>query len=93
MKKSKLFSMLFREKPVELLIKMNNSQNKRIYASVVAKEIDCTYSHVVKLLKTLKKSGIIEFEKHGRLKYLTLTETGRKIADHLFKIKELIENK
>lgn len=92
MKNEKLYSAIFREKPVELLIKMLNTKNK-IYASVIAKEINCTYSHVVKLLKILEKENLIKFEKQGRLKYLTLTEKGEKLAESLQEAKEIISSK
>lgn len=92
MKNEKLYSAIFREKPVELLIKMLNTKNQ-IYASVIAKEINCTYSHVVKLLKILEKENLIKFEKQGRLKYLTLTEKGEKLAESLQEAKEIISSK
>ncbi|HDP74077.1 MAG TPA: MarR family transcriptional regulator [Candidatus Woesearchaeota archaeon] len=89
MKKNKLFNVLFREKPVELLISLLNAKTD-IYASVIAKEIDCTYSHVVKLLKTLEKAGIVKFNKSGRLKYLALTPKGKKLSENLNSSKEII---
>jgi DNA-binding MarR family transcriptional regulator len=89
MKKNKLFNVLFREKPVELLISLLNAKTD-IYASVIAKEIDCTYSHVVKLLKTMEKSGIVKFNKSGRLKYLSLTPKGKKLSENLNSSKEII---
>ena len=54
-----------------------------VYASSLAKQIDCTYSHVVKILKEMEKAGLVNFEKQGRLKLLTLTKTGAEIADHI----------
>ena len=89
MKKNELFNILFREKPVNLLIVLLHSKSK-IYASVIAKEIDCTYSHVVKLLKILEKHDIVEFVKEGRLKYLSLTEKGKKLAEALDSAKQII---
>ncbi len=76
--KPKLEGIFLRKKPVHLLISLLGSNKK--YVSVVAKEIDCTYSHVVKLLNELKKYGLIEFEKEGRVKYLSLTQEGTEIA-------------
>ena len=89
MKRNELFNILFREKPVNMLITLLNSKSK-IYASVIAKEIDCTYSHVVKLLKILEKHEIVEFVKEGRLKYLSLTIKGKKLAEALETAKQLI---
>lgn len=89
LKKNELFNVLFREKPVNMLITLYNSKSK-IYASVIAKEIDCTYSHVVKLLKTLEEHKIVEFVKDGRLKYLSLTPKGKKLAEALYSAKQII---
>jgi len=56
-----------------------NSQST-MYASHLAKAIDCTYSHVVKLLQEMEKSGLVAFKKQGRLKLLTLTKKGNDVA-------------
>ena len=89
-KKSNLFKILFRDKPVNLLTLLLTSKSK-IYASIVAKEIDCTYSHVVKLLKILEEEGIVNVVKKGRLKYLSLTDEGKRLAEALYAAKQVIE--
>ena len=66
-----------REKPVRLMLSLR--QGKK-YVSVVAKEIDCTYSHVVKLLNQLQRLGLVKFEKQGRVKFVTLTQVGDDVA-------------
>jgi predicted transcriptional regulator len=76
----KIFGVFFREKPVMLLLSLKNAK-KEIYASTVAKEIDCTYSHVVKILQELEEGKLITFNKTGRLKLLTLTKRGEQIAE------------
>ena len=40
--------------------------------TALAKKIDCTYSHVVKILQEMEKASLVNFEKTGRLKLLTL---------------------
>ena len=55
------------------------------YGSILAKEVDCTYSHSVKILQTLKKMGLVTFEKQGRIKLIKLTKKGLEIADVTFK--------
>jgi len=84
--KNKLFNIFFREKPAMMLIGLKNSKGA-MYASSLAKQIDCTYSHVVKILQEMEKAGLINFEKQGRLKLLTLTKKGSDIADHINSIK------
>ena len=82
MDNKKIFSVFFREKPAMMLVNLKNSK-ETVYASSLAKQIDCTYSHVVKILQEMERSGLINFEKQGRLKLLTLTKTGSEIADHI----------
>jgi len=82
MQNKEIFNVFFREKPAMMLVHLRNSKNT-IYASNLAKQIDCTYSHVVKILQSMQKEGIVNFDKQGRLKLLTLTKKGQDIADHI----------
>ena len=75
-----IFNVFFREKPAMMLVEMKNAKGE-IYASSIAKTVDCTYSHVVKILQEMQKAGLINFEKQGRLKLLTLTKLGQEVAD------------
>ena len=84
--KEKIFNVFFREKPAMMLVGLKNTKGS-MYASSLAKQIDCTYSHVVKILQEMEKSGLINFEKQGRLKLLTLTKKGSEIADNISSIK------
>jgi len=81
-----IFNVFFREKPAMMLVNLKNAKDE-IYASNLAKQIDCTYSHVVKILQEMEKSGLINFEKQGRLKLLTLTKKGQEIAEHIDNIR------
>jgi len=87
--KEKVFNIFFREKPAMMLVGLKNSKGA-IYASSLAKQIDCTYSHVVKILQEMEKAGLINFEKHGRLKLLTLTKKGSDVADNISSIRNLL---
>ncbi len=89
MKNSKIFNIFFREKPAMMLINLKNTKSE-IYASSLAKSVDCTYSHVVKILQEMEKAGLINVEKQGRLKILTLTKTGSDIAEHMETIKNMM---
>jgi len=81
-----IFSVFFREKPAMMLVNLKNSKNA-IYASSLAKQVDCTYSHVVKILQEMQDSGLVNFDKQGRLKLLTLTKKGTDVAQHIESIK------
>ncbi len=80
-----MFNVLFREKPAMMLVTLHNSKIE-IYASSLAKQIDCTYSHVVKILQQMEKEGLVNFEKRGRLKVLTLTKKGSDVAENIDRI-------
>ena len=60
------------------------------YGSLLAKEVDCTYSHAVKILQILEKLGLVLFEKKGRIKLIKLTKRGEDIADNIESIRRLI---
>ena len=76
--KEKLVPKLFlRTKPVRILATLKNGPK---YATVISKEVDCTYSHTVKLLDLFKDFGLVDFEKKGRIKIIKLTDTGEDIA-------------
>jgi len=82
MENKEIFNVFFREKPAMMLVELKNSESD-IYASSLAKTVDCTYSHVVKILQEMEKAGLVNFEKQGRLKLLTLTKNGSEIANHI----------
>jgi len=77
-----VFNVFFREKPAMMLVELRNAKAE-IYASSLAKLVDCTYSHVVKILQGMEKAGLVNFEKQGRLKLLTLTKKGAEVAERI----------
>ena len=89
MQNKDIFNVFFRVKPAMMLVELKNAKNE-IYASSLAKNIDCTYSHVVKILQEMQKAGLIIFDKQGRLKLLTLTKKGTEVAEHIERIKNLL---
>ena len=81
-KNKKIFDVFIREKPAMMLVNLLNS-NSEVYASTLAKTVDCTYSHVVKILQEMEDAALVTFEKTGRLKILKLTKKGEEIAKHI----------
>lgn len=65
-----------------------NAKNR--YGSVLAKEVDCTYSHAVKILQEMEKAKLVAFEKQGRIKTIKLTDAGNTVAENIEKIKSLL---
>ena len=83
------FDIFFRRKPAMMLVSLKRNSRMR-YGSILAKEIDCTYSHAVKILQTLEILGLVVFEKKGRIKIIQLTKKGSEIADAIEDIQGLI---
>ena len=83
------FDIFFRRKPALMLVALKKVSKAR-YGSVLAKEVDCTYSHAVKILQTLQELGLVVFEKKGRIKLIKLTKKGQDIAEHIDTIKRAI---
>jgi DNA-binding MarR family transcriptional regulator len=88
-KNKEIFKVFFREKPAMMLVELKNADSE-VYASSLAKSIDCTYSHVVKILQQMEKEGLINFDKQGRLKLLTLTKKGAEIANRIDDVRILL---
>ena len=84
-----IFEVFFRRKPAMILVALRRGGKNR-YGSVLAKEVDCTYSHAVKILQEMEKAKLVDFEKQGRIKTIKLTENGNRIAEHIEKIKQLL---
>ena len=89
-KHSDIYKAFVREKPVDMLIFLNNAKGPA-YSSVLAKNADCTYSHVVKVLKEMEEHGLVIFNKKGRLKLLSLTNKGKELAEALEKVKSILD--
>lgn len=69
--------LFLRVKPVRMLSSLKGGPK---YATILSKEIDCTYSHTVKLLDLFNDYGLVNFEKKGRIKIVKLTETGEDLS-------------
>ena len=83
------FDIFFRRKPALMLVSLKKNTRMR-YGSILAKEVDCTYSHAVKILQTLEILSLVDFEKKGRIKIIRLTKKGKEVADAIENIQKLI---
>jgi predicted transcriptional regulator len=72
-----LARLFLRFKPVKIMLSLKKGPR---YATQVSKEVDCTYSHTVKLLEDFKKLGLVTFKKQGRIKIIELTQDGEDLA-------------
>lgn len=76
-KEKQILRLFLRLKPVKMLMSLKSGPK---YATVISKEVDCTYSHTVKLLSQFEKYGMVNFEKRGRIKIIELTDDGQELA-------------
>jgi len=83
------FDLFFRRKPALMLIALKKVSRAK-YGSVLAKEVDCTYSHAVKILQILEELGLVVFQKTGRIKIIKLTKKGTEVADNIESIRRLV---
>ena len=84
------FDIFFRRKPALMLVSLKKNTRMR-YGSILAKEVDCTYSHAVKILQTLEILGLVVFQKKGRIKLIQLTKKGNEVAEAIEDIQQLIK--
>jgi DNA-binding MarR family transcriptional regulator len=89
LKNKEIFNVFFREKPSMMLVELRNAKAE-VYASSLAKQIDCTYSHVVKILQEMEREGLVNFDKQGRLKLLTLTKKGHDVASRIDDVRGIL---
>ncbi|UCC91514.1 MAG: hypothetical protein JSV39_04355 [Candidatus Aenigmatarchaeota archaeon] len=82
-----LEELFLREKPARILLALKTAKIP-VYATILSKEADCTYSHTIKILGTLQNMGLVVFDKKGRIKGVKLTDDGWDIAHNLEAMKK-----
>lgn len=80
--------LILREKPALALLAVG--EMNRAYAALVAKQIDSTFPHTSSILSQLEEHGLIRSRPEGRVRYLELTEQGRKVSSTLRNLIELL---
>ena len=81
-------SLFFRIKPVKAIIALSNEKNEW-FASSLAKDIDCTFPHIIKILSGFKELELVSFKIDGRKKHILLTNKGRQISAGFAKIVDI----
>ena len=77
-----------REKPTQALLAVG--EMNPAYAAKVAKRIDSTFPHTSSIISQLEEHGLIRSRPEGRVRYLELTERGKKIATALKGLSDLL---
>jgi predicted transcriptional regulator len=80
-----LEGLFLRDKPAKILLGLRTNEGP-VYATILSREANCTYSHTIKILDVLRDMGVVEFKKKGRIKRVVLTESGSDIAQHMEKM-------
>ena len=83
------FDLFFRRKPALMLIALKKVSRAK-YGSILAKEVDCTYSHAVKILQILELLNLVVFEKKRTIKIIKLTKKGIEVADSIEAIRKVV---
>lgn len=71
--------LLLKEKQVRILSALMD-RNREWHITDLAKETAVTYVHISKFVKKCEESGLIDSERHGRVKRLVLTDKGEDIT-------------
>lgn len=77
-----------REKPTLALMAVG--EMSPAYAALVAKRIDSTFPHTSSILGQMEEHGLIKSRPEGRVRYLELTERGKKVAYALKDLSDLL---
>ncbi len=83
-----LARIFLREKPTQALLAVG--EMNPAYAAIVAKRIDSTFPHTSSILSALEGHGLIKARPEGRVRYLELTERGKKTARALRDLSDLL---
>jgi DNA-binding MarR family transcriptional regulator len=82
-------TLLLKDKQVRILSALANS-GREWHLTDLAKETNVTYVHISKFIKRCEACGIVESERHGRIKKLVLTEKGVEVAKSVASIIERV---
>jgi DNA-binding MarR family transcriptional regulator len=74
--------LLFKDKQAKLILMLADS-GKEWYLSTLAKSAEVTYIHTSRFVARCERAGIMESERHGKIKRVFLTEKGKSIASEI----------
>ena len=81
--------LFLREKPVLAILAVGEMEPA--YAALIAKRIDSTFPHTSSILSDLEAQGLIKSRPDGRIRYLELTDRGKKVAKALAELADLLQ--
>ncbi|MGI0134440.1 MAG: hypothetical protein ACREBW_05735 [Candidatus Micrarchaeaceae archaeon] len=75
-------NILFKNKQLRILLALRDG-SQSWYISSLAKAADTTYVHACNFITACEQLGIMESERHGKIKQVRLTPKGVRVADML----------
>lgn len=84
-------NLFFEEKQVTSLLNIYEHRKERRYATQIHIETKINYAHLIKeTLAAFKKKGLITTAKISRIKYITITKKGERIAKKIIELKKML---
>lgn len=80
--KEKEGMLIFKDKQARLILKLADGK-REWYLSELAKSAEVTYIHTTRFITRCEALGLVESEKHGKIKRVFLTEKGRGVAQDI----------
>lgn len=80
-----LLDFFFRLKPAKVIVALGDPKTEW-FASSLAKEVNCTFPHMIKILSKFRDFGLVSFKTNGRRKLVFLTPKGRRLAQDFSRI-------
>ena len=84
------YELFLQKKPKNILVYIKK-ENKPLYTSIIAREVNTTYAHTLNVLKKLEKLKLVSFKDSGRIKLVKLTELGDEVAKAMINMIDLLK--
>jgi len=81
---------IFQKIGANIILHLKNKRNSNL--SEIGRELGASYAHLFNVVKELENIGIIQSTKKGREKKVKLTTKGRRVAELISEIKDIIKN-
>ena len=78
--------MLYLPKWTELIVALYNAEPRHRYCGRLSRTTQMTARHVRNLVTILEEMKLVSREASGRIKYISLTDTGQELAKMLLRI-------
>jgi predicted transcriptional regulator len=76
----------------DVLVLLNGIDSKQNYYQNLLKKTPIASSHIRCIIALLKKRNLIKEQSTCKIKYLSLTESGKQLAQHISQIKGILKN-